>query len=79
MRIHLVVNMSQVVRYREQVEEQKIEKVKLIKIKEIEKWKIEKILKKEKDLENTKEVVAEFERRLSAKVRKQEKLNMAEK
>ena len=70
MRIYLVVNMSQVVRYREQVEEQKIEKVKLIKIKEIEKWKIEKILKKEKDLENTKEVVAEFERRLSAKVRK---------
>jgi len=28
---YLVVNMSQVVRYREQVEEQKIEKVKLIK------------------------------------------------
>jgi len=29
--------------------------------------------KKEKDLENTKEVVAKFERRLSTKVRQQEK------
>ena len=32
MRIHLVVNVSQVVRYGKQVEEQKVEKVKLIKI-----------------------------------------------
>ena len=32
MRIHLVVNVSQVVRYRKQVEEQTVEKVKLIKI-----------------------------------------------
>ena len=30
MRIHLVVNVSQVVRYREQVEGQKVEKVKPI-------------------------------------------------
>ena len=33
---------------------------------------------KEKNLENTKEVVAEFEERLSAKVRRQEKLNIVE-
>jgi len=35
-RIHLVINASQVVRYRELVEEQKVEKVKLIKIEEVE-------------------------------------------
>jgi len=32
MRIHLVVNVSQVVRYREQVEGKKVEKIKLIEI-----------------------------------------------
>jgi len=32
MRIHLIVNVSQVVRYKEQVEEQKVEKVKPIEI-----------------------------------------------
>ena len=37
------------------------------------------IQKKEKDLENTKEAVAEFKRKLSAEVRKQEKLDLAEK
>ena len=35
--------------------------------------------KREEDLENTKEVVAEFEERVNAEVRKQEKLNMTEK
>ena len=34
---------------------------------------------REKDLENTKKAVAKFERRLSAKVRRQEKLNKMEK
>ena len=34
--------------------------------------------KKEKDLQNAKELVAEFERRISAEVRRQEKLDMAE-
>ena len=33
---------------------------------------------KEEDLENVKEVVAEFERRMNAEVKRQEKLNMAE-
>ena len=34
--------------------------------------------KRQKDLENTKEVVAEFEEKLSVKVRRQEKLNLVE-
>ena len=34
--------------------------------------------KKEEDLENAKEVVAKFERRLSTKVRQQEKLDIME-
>jgi len=34
--------------------------------------------KKEKDLENTKEVVAEFKERFNSDVKRQEKLNMVE-
>jgi len=34
------------------------------------------IWEREEDLENTKKVVAEFEKRLSAEVRRQEKLNI---
>jgi len=34
--------------------------------------------KKEKDLENAKEIVAEFEERLNAEVRRQEKLDIVE-
>ena len=37
MRIHLVVNISQVVQYRKQVEEQKVEEVKLVKMDRVEK------------------------------------------
>jgi len=44
MRIYLVVNISQVIGYREQVERQKLEKVKPVKIDGI---KVEKILDKE--------------------------------
>ena len=40
MRIHLVVNVSQIVQYREQVEEQK---VKLVEINRVEEWDVEKI------------------------------------
>jgi len=36
MRIHLVVNVSQIVQYRKQVEEQKIEEVKLVEIDRVE-------------------------------------------
>jgi len=35
-------------------------------------------LKKEEDLENTKEIVAEFEGRINTELRRQEKLGMAE-
>jgi len=45
-RIHLVVNVSQVVRYRELVEEQKVKEVKLIEVKEVQEWEFEKILNK---------------------------------
>jgi len=43
MRIHPVVNVSQIVRYREQVEGQKKEEGKLIEIEGVEEWEIEKI------------------------------------
>ena len=36
MRIHLVVNISQVVRYREQMEEQKVKEVKPVEVDEVE-------------------------------------------
>jgi len=48
MRIHPVVNVSQVVQYKEQVEGQKKEEAKPIEIEEVEEWKIEKILNKRK-------------------------------
>ena len=48
MKIHLVVNVSQIVWYKEQVERQKIEKVKLVEVEGIEEWKVEKILNKRK-------------------------------
>ena len=104
MRIHLVVNVSQIVQYREQVEGQKREEGKPIKIEGVEEWEMEKILnkrkvrkvkkylvqqkeftaendtwEKEEDLENAKELVDEFEERLNVEVRRQEKLDTAEK
>ena len=48
MRIHLVVNVSQIVRYKEQVKGQKKEEGKLIKVKGVEEWEVEKILNKKK-------------------------------
>jgi len=48
MRIHLVVNISWIVRYKEQVEGQKKEKGKLIEIEGVEEWEIKKILNKQK-------------------------------
>ena len=47
-RIYLVVNVSQVVRYREQVEKKKIKKVKPVEVDEVKEWKVEKILNKRK-------------------------------
>ena len=100
MRIHLVVNISQIVQYKEQVDGQKIEEAKPVEVKEVEEWEVKKILNKrkvrgivkylvqqkrfiaehdiqerEKDLENTKDVVVKFEERLYAEVSRQEKLN----
>jgi len=40
MRIHLIVNISQIVQYKEQVEGQKIEEVKLVKVKRVKEWKV---------------------------------------
>jgi len=48
MRIHLVVNVSQVVRYREQVKGQKKEEGKPVEVKGVEEWEVEKILNKRK-------------------------------
>jgi len=47
-RIHLVVNISQIVQYREQVKRQNNEEVKPIKVKDIKEWEVEKILNKRK-------------------------------
>ena len=48
MRIHLVVNVSWIVRYKEQVEGQKREEGKPIEVERIEEWEVEKILNKRK-------------------------------
>jgi len=48
MRIHLVVNISWIVQYKEQVEGQKKEKGKPIEIEGVEEWEIKKILNKGK-------------------------------
>ena len=46
MRIHPVVNISRIVRYRELVKEQRVEELKLIEVDGEEEWEVEKILKK---------------------------------
>ena len=48
MRIHLVVNVSQIVRYKEQVEGQKKEEEKPLEVEGVEEWEVEKILNKKK-------------------------------
>ena len=48
MRIHPVVNVSWIVRYKEQVGGQKKEEGKLIEVEGVEEWEIEKILNKRK-------------------------------
>ena len=48
MRIHPVVNVSQIVQYKEQVERQKGEEGKPIEIEGVKEWEIEKILNKRK-------------------------------
>ena len=48
MRIHLVVNVSRVVRYKEQVKGQKKEEGKPVEVEGVEEWEVEKILNKRK-------------------------------
>ena len=48
MRIHLVVNVSRIVWYREQVKGQKKEEEKPVKVDGVEEWEVEKILNKRK-------------------------------
>ena len=45
-RIHPVVNVSQIVRYKEQMKGQKKERGKLVEVEGVEKWEVEKILNK---------------------------------
>ena len=47
-RIHPVVNISQIVWYKEQVEGQKKEEGKLMEVEGVEEWEVEKILNKKK-------------------------------
>ena len=47
MRIHPVVNISRVVRYRELIKRQKVKEPKPIEVNRVKKWKVEKIKKKE--------------------------------
>jgi len=48
MRIHLVVNVSQIVRYKDQVKGQKKEEGKPVEVEGVEEWEVEKILNKKK-------------------------------
>ena len=48
MRIYPVVNISWIVQYKEQVEEQKKEEGKPIEVEEVKEWEVEKILNKRK-------------------------------
>ena len=47
-RIHLVINVSQIIRYKEQVKGQKKEERKLVEVEGVEEWEVEKILNKKK-------------------------------
>jgi len=103
MRIHPVVNVSWIVRYKEQVKGQRKEEGKPVEIEEIKEWEVEKILNKKKirgvekylvrwkgftaegdtwegkeNLKNAEEALEEFEERINAEVRRQEKIDMAE-
>ena len=48
MRIHPVVNVSQIVRYKEQIKRQKKEEGKPVKVEGVKEWEVEKILNKKK-------------------------------
>ena len=48
MRVHLVVNVSRIVRYKEQIKGQKKEEGKPVEAEGVEEWEVEKILNKKK-------------------------------
>ncbi len=48
MRIHLVVNVSWIVRYKKQIKGQKKEEGKPVKVEGVEEWEVEKVLNKKK-------------------------------
>jgi len=95
MKIHPIVNVSRVMRYRKLVKGQRVEELKPVEVKGVEKWEVEKILNKRKvqrvekylvcwkgfmvesdiwerveNLENARELVEEFEGRISVEVRR---------
>ena len=103
MRIHLVINVSQIVQYKEQVKGQKKEKEKPIEVEGAEEWEVKRILNKKKirgvekylvwwkgftaedntwerkeNLKNAREVLEEFEGRMNAEIKRQEKIDIAE-
>ena len=51
MRIHLVVNVSRIVWYKEQVKGQKKKEGKLVEVEEVKEWEVEKILNKMRGVE----------------------------
>jgi len=57
MRIHPAVNVSQIVQYKEQLERQKKEEEKSIKVEGVKEWKVEKVLNKRKIREMDKYLV----------------------
>ena len=57
MKIHLTVNISQIVQYREQMGGQKVEEVRPIEVEGVEEWKVGKILNKRKIKEVVKYLV----------------------
>ena len=48
MRIHLVVNVNQIVQYKNQIKRQRKEEVKPIEVKEVKEWEVKTILNKKK-------------------------------
>ena len=69
MKIHLMVNVSRIVKYRELVKGQRVEEPKPVEVDRVEKWEVENnIWEKEKDLENVKALVKKFKERMEAEV-----------
>ena len=72
-RIHLVINISRVVRYKGLVKGQKVEEPEPIKVDGVKEWKVARIINKRVeqecvDLENAKEAVTEFKGRISMRL-----------